>query len=187
MKLLFDFFPIFFFFISYKFFGIFVATLVAIIASALQLGIFWFKNRRFEFIHVITFLMVLILGSATLFYHNEMFIKWKPTVIYWILALFFFGSQFLGQKNVLQRMLGNKFDLPHPIWRRLNFSWIVFFLIVGFINLFVVYHFTTSFWVNFKLFGVLGMTLAFGFLQSLYIGKYLEKNAIIAADGDIEK
>jgi intracellular septation protein len=176
MKLLFDFFPVIFFFIGYKFFGIYAATLIAIIASGLQVGFFWFKNRRFEFIHIITFALILLLGGATLFLHNEIFIKWKPTAIYWVLAALFFTSQFIGKKSLIQHMLDAKIDLPKQAWRRLNLSWIIFFLMVGLANLWVVYNCSTNFWVNFKLFGVLGMTLIFGILQSLYVAKYLENN-----------
>jgi len=173
MKLLFDFFPVIFFFVAYKFFGIFAATVVAMIASALQLGWDWYKNRRFEFTYVVTFMLIFVLGGATLISHNDMFIKWKPTAIYWVLALFFYGSQFIGKQSVIQRLIGTKMVLPNDVWKRLNTSWILFFLVVGALNLFVIYNFSTNFWVNFKLFGVLGMTILFGFLQSLYISKYL--------------
>jgi len=176
VKLLFDFFPIILFFIAYKFFGIFTATFIAILASLFQLVFDWVKNRRFEFTYVITFILILVLGSATIFFHNEMFIKWKPTAIYWVLALFFLGSSFVGEKPIIQRLLGEKISLPPIAWKKLNFSWIVFFAIIGAVNLFVIYHFSTNTWVNFKLFGMLGLTLVFGILQSLYIAKYLDEN-----------
>lgn len=173
MKLLFDFLPIILFFITYKFFGIFAATGVAIAASAFQLSWDWYKNHRFEFTYVITFILIAILGGATLFLHNDIFIKWKPTAIYWVLAAVFFGSRLIGKKTVIQRLLGSKLVLPESIWKRLNTSWIIFFFTVGLVNLFVIYHFSTNTWVYFKLFGVLGITLLFGFLQSLYIAKYV--------------
>jgi len=173
MKLLFDFFPIILFFVAYKFFGIYIATSVAIVASLLQLMVDWLKNHRFEFTYVITFFLILVLGGATLLFHNVMFIKWKPTAIYWVLAIFFVGSDLIGKKPVIQRLLEKKMLLPNNIWKKLNLSWALFFMVVGAANLFVVYHFSTDAWVNFKLFGVLGLTIVFGVLQSLCIAKYL--------------
>lgn len=176
MKLLFDFLPIVLFFISYKLYGIYIATIVIIIASLLQTGIFWLKHRKIEFTHAITLVLVSVLGIATILLHNEMFIKWKPTAIYWLFALLFLGSEFIGTKTLLERLMDNKVNLPKAIWQKLNFAWIVFFIVMGAINIYVAYNFNTDIWVNFKLFGALGGTLIFGILQSLYMAKYL-KNA----------
>lgn len=173
MQLLFDFFPIFLFFIAYKFFGIFNATAVAILASGAQLAWVWHKKRRLEITYVVTFVLILVLGGATLVFHNPMFIKWKPTAIYWALGLLFGGSNYIGKKPVLQRLLSDKLTLPDKIWRRLSVGWTIFFLAVGGINLYVVYNFSTNAWVNFKLFGVLGLTFVFGLFQSMYVAKYL--------------
>lgn len=174
MKLLFDFFPIVLFFICYKFYGIYVATITIIIASLLQTGTFWLKHRRIEFTHGITLVLVIILGAATLFFHNELFIKWKPTAIYWVFALLFWGSQIMGMKPLLERLMGSKITLPHNIWQRLNLSWAIFFACMGGVNLYVAYYFNTDIWVNFKLFGTLGGTIVFVILQSLYMAKYLK-------------
>jgi intracellular septation protein len=175
MKLLFDFFPIALFFLCYKFYGIYVATIAMIVASLLQTGTFWLKHKRIEFTHGITLFLVLTLGAATLFFHNEMFIKWKPTAVYWIFALFFVGSQVIGTKSLLERLMGGKISLPSIVWQRLNFSWAIFFICMGGINLYVAYHYDTNVWVNFKLFGTLGSTVVFVILQSLYMGKYLKE------------
>lgn len=175
MKLLFDFFPIFCFFIAYKFFGIYPATAVAMGASVIQVGCFWFKHRRFEITHIITLVLIIVLGSATLFLHNPVFIKWKPTAIYWVLALLFLGSQFSGNP-VLKRLMGSKITLPQLIWNRLNTCWVIFFSVLGLVNIYVAYHYSTNTWVNFKLFGILGCTLVFGIIQSLYMAKYLESS-----------
>lgn len=174
MKLLFDFFPIALFFAAYKFYGIFTATIVAMIAVLLQVGFFWFKHRRIEITHAITLILILVLGTATLFSHNEIFIKWKPTAIYWVFALLFLGSQFIGKKTFIQHLMDNKITLPQSIWQKLNWSWAIFFGLMGTINLYVAYHFNTNTWVNFKLFGALGGTVIFGILQSLYMAKYLK-------------
>ena len=175
MKLLFDFFPIILFFIAYKLFGIYVATAVAMLASFLQVAGFWFKHHRFESTHLITLVIILLLGSATIFLHDAMFIKWKPTVVYWIFALLFLGTQFIGNKTLIQRMIGGKITLPNFVWNRLNLLWGIFFAVMGVANLYVVYNFTTNAWVNFKLFGTLGLTIVFVVLQSFYIARYIEK------------
>ncbi len=174
MKLLFDFFPIVLFFLSYKFYGIYVATIIIIISSVLQTGVFWLKHRRIEFTHGITLASVLVLGAATIFFHNEMFIKWKPTAIYWVFALLFWGSQIIGKKSLLERLMGGKITLPKNVWHHLNLSWAIFFICMGGVNIYVAYHFNTDVWVNFKLFGTLGGTIVFVILQSLYMGKYLK-------------
>lgn len=174
MKLLFDFFPIMLFFISYKFYGIYIATSVVMVSSLLQIGVLWFKHRKVEFTHIITLILVSVLGAATLFFRNELFIKWKPTAIYWVFALLFLGSQIIGEKPLVQHLMGSKITLPKNIWNRLNLSWVLFFSCMGGINLYVAYQFNTDIWVNFKLFGVLGGTIIFGVLQSLYMTKHLK-------------
>jgi intracellular septation protein len=176
MKLLFDFFPIILFFIAYKLVGIYVATAVAMLASLIQTMSFWFKHRRFELTHIITLAIILILGSATIILHDAMFIKWKPTAVYWLFALLFLGTQFIGNKTLIQRMMDGKLTLPDVIWTRLNLSWSIFFVAMGIANLYVVYHFSTNTWVNFKLFGTLGLTIVFVVVQSLYIARHIEND-----------
>lgn len=174
MKLLFDFLPIFIFFIVYKFFGIYAATAVAIGASAGQVIVYRIKNKCYESMHVITFFSILFLGGATLFLHNDIFIKWKPTILYWILGILFIGSSLFSKKPLIQRLMEKSMQMPIAIWQRLNIGWSIFFLLLGAVNLFVVYHYSTNTWVNFKLFGTLGLTVFFVILQSFYIAKYIE-------------
>lgn len=176
MKLLFDFLPIFLFFVAFKLYGIFVATAVIIIASVLQIGAFWLKNRRFETMHIITLICVLLFGGATLISHNDLFIKWKPTVIYWLFSVVFFGSHFIGKKPLIQRMLDEKISLATQAWKRLNWSWIIFFAALGGINLYVAYNFSTNAWVNFKLFGAMGLIFVFAILQAIYMSKQANIN-----------
>jgi intracellular septation protein len=176
MKLLFDFFPIILFFIAYKLVGIYVATAIAMLASLIQTMSFWLKHRRFEFTHIITLAIILILGSATIILHDAMFIKWKPTAVYWLFALLFLATQFIGNKTLIQRMMDGKLTLPDAIWTRLNLSWSIFFVAMGIANLYVVYHFSTNTWVNFKLFGTLGLTIVFVVVQSLYIARHIEND-----------
>jgi intracellular septation protein len=174
MKLLYDFFPILLFFIAYKAAGIYTATAVAIIAAFLQVGLYWFKHRRFENMHLVTLALIIVFGGATLVLQDEMFIKWKPTVLNWLFALAFLGSQFIGKQTLVQRMLGKAVALSGNIWLWLNLSWIVFFFALGAINLYIVYYFDTDTWVNFKLFGMLGLTILFIIVQSLYIARFAD-------------
>ncbi len=175
MKLLFDFLPILLFFLAYKLEGIYVATTVAIVISCLQVAFCWFRFRRVERLHLITLVLIVVLGSATLFLHNDLFIKWKPTVINWLFALTFLISQFVCQKPMIQKMLDGNVKLPAFVWRRLNLSWSIFFFFMGVANLYVVYHYDNDTWVNFKLFGILGLTVLFVMLQAVYLAKHLEE------------
>ena len=148
--------------------------MVIIAASLIQAGAFWLKHRRIELSHSITLILVLTLGAATVLFKNEMFIKWKPTAVYWIFALILLGSQFIGSKPAIEHLMGNKIALPKEAWQKLNFSWTLFFIVMGTVNLYVAYNFNTDVWVNFKMFGALGGTLIFGILQSLYMARYLK-------------
>ncbi|MCH9762625.1 MAG: septation protein A [Gammaproteobacteria bacterium] len=172
MKLLFDFFPILIFFICFKLFGIYTATTVAIILSILQVLIYRIKYQRYEKLHVISLAMILVLGGATLFFHNPWFIKWKPTAIYWLSSILFLGSTYIGKKPIIQKIMENNIQLPKAIWKRLSLAWSGFFLLMGFANLYVAHHYNTNTWVNFKLFGGGGCTLLFVLLQALYLAKH---------------
>ncbi|MDP1573824.1 MAG: septation protein A [Coxiellaceae bacterium] len=174
MKLLFDYFPIVFFFIAYKFFGVYVATAVTMGACALQNIIYWLMHRRFEKLHLITLISVVVLGSFTLIFHNAIFIQWKPTIIYWVFASVLLSSHYFSSKNVLARMLDDKIILPEKIWDQLNVAWAFFFIFLGILNVYVLYHYSLDAWVNFKLFGTLGLTLAFAIGQALYMSRYIK-------------
>ncbi len=180
MKFLVDFFPVLAFFIAFYLPGdreqaIYVATAAAIIASALQIAGLWLLKHKIEKTHVITFLLILVLGGATLLLHDKTFIKWKPTAVNWLFALVFLGSQFLGGKPLVQRMMEQAVQLPRPVWLRLNLSWAGFFLIMGIVNLYVAFNFSDAIWVNFKMFGILGLTFVFVVGQSLFLSRYMEE------------
>ncbi len=175
MKLLFDFFPVLLFVIAYKLSNIFVATGVTIIAVLCQVLYFWLKNKRLEVMHLFSLVIIVFLGGATLLFHNELFIKWKPTALNWFLALVFLGSHLVGRKPMIQMLIGSQIQLKPAIWKRLSYSWVVFFILMGFANLWVVYNFNTDVWVNFKLFGVIGLTLVFVFLQALFLTRHIEE------------
>lgn len=178
MKVLFDFFPILIFFICYKFFGIYTATAVAMAASVTQVLIYRLRYQHYEKMHLLSLGLILILGGATLFFHNPWFIKWKPTGIYWLSTLVFLGSKYIGKKTLIEKMMGENIRLPSKIWQRLNYAWAVFFLIMGALNLYVAYYYDTNFWVNFKLFGGAGLTLIFVFLQAVYLSRHVIEDTI---------
>jgi intracellular septation protein len=175
MKFLFDFFPILLFFIAYKLYGIYVATGVAIAAAALQTLAFWLKHRRFEKMHLVTFGLLAVFGGLTIALHDPIFIKWKPTVINWLFAVVFMGSHWIGEKPLVERMMSHAVRAPHPVWIRLSWMWILFFAGVGVLNLYVAFNFAEETWVNFKLFGILGITFAFVIGQAFYLGRYVQE------------
>lgn len=174
MKLLFDYFPIICFFIAYKLYGVYVATTVTMGACVLQNLLYWLKHKLFEKLHVITLMSVLILGGFTLFFHNVIFIKWKPTIIYWIFAAILLFSQCVTRRNLLTKMLGDKISLPKKIWDQLNIAWSFFFIFLGILNIYVIYNYSTNAWVNFKLFGTLGLTLVFTVAQAIYMSRHIQ-------------
>jgi len=173
MKYLFDFLPILLFFIAYKFFGIYVATAVAIAASIVQVGYDWIKRKRLDNSHLITLVIVAVFGGATIVLQDEMFIKWKPSVLNWLFAIAFLGSQFFGSKTLIERTMSKSISLPNEVWIRLNMSWVIFFITLGLANLYVVYNFDTNTWVNFKLFGMMGLTVLFILAQAVYMSRYV--------------
>lgn len=179
MKILFDFFPVLLFFTAFKLTddNIYIATAAAIAATVVQVTVFWVKHRRLEKLHVITLSLLVLFGGATLLLHDEVYIKWKPTVLNWLFGLVFIASHFIGKRPVIQRLMAQAITLPQAVWYRLNLAWSVFFIAVGFINLYVVYNFDTDTWVNFKLFGIIGLTLVFIIAQSLYISRYVKQDA----------
>lgn len=173
MKLLFDFFPVLLFFIAFKLSGIYAATLTAIIASFFQVVFYYIAHKQCEKMHLITFFLLVFLGGATLLFHDPVFIKWKPTLIYWVTGLLFIGSQFVGKKPLIKRMMEKNLSITSFAWKRLNLSWGLFFCVMGFLNLFIAYNYDTNTWVNFKLFGGLGLTLLFVLMQSVFLSKHI--------------
>jgi len=190
MKFLFDFFPITLFFITFKFYddpneGVLAATAVAIIATIIQVLLFWLKNKRVEKMHIITLVLITVLGGATLILKDPVFIKWKPTGVNWMFALAFLGSQFIGDKPFVKRMMAHAVDLPEHVWMKLNMAWVVFFTAMGFANLYVAFTYNLTIWVDFKTYGMLGLTILFVILQAVYLAKHMpDEKAIIENDKD---
>ena len=174
MKLLFDLFPVILFFIAFKFQGIYVATAVAIAATFCQVGWVWAKHRKVDTMLWASLALIVVFGSATLLLHDETFIKWKPTVLYWLFGAGLFCADIIFGKNLIRAMMQSQITVPDAVWRKLNLSWVFFLALMGSANLYVAYHFSTDNWVNFKLFGSIGLMLVFVLLQGLMLAKYIE-------------
>jgi intracellular septation protein len=174
MKFLFDLFPVILFFVAFKMFGIFVATGVAIAASFGQIA--WLKARRQRIDNMlwVSLGVIVVFGSATLLLHDETFIKWKPTVLYWLFAATLVIAEFAFRKNLIRAMMEKQIQLPNPTWRRLLTAWTGFFIAMGFLNLYVAFNFPTDTWVNFKLFGGMGLMLLFVVLQAFMLSKHVD-------------
>jgi intracellular septation protein len=176
MKFLADFFPVLLFFVAYQLFGIYVATATAIVAAAVQVAYLWFRHRKVEKMQWITLGLLTVFGGMTLLLHDPLFIKWKPTVVNWLFAAAFLGSALFRGPTLIQRMMGQAMELPSAVWSRLNLAWGIFFLLLGLANLHVAFTYSEELWVNFKLFGMLGLTLLFVIAQSFYLARYLPED-----------
>ena len=174
VKFLFDIFPVLVFFIVFKVYGIYAATAAAITATVIQVAWSWIRHRKIEKMLLISFGIIVVFGSATLLLQDETFIKWKPTVLYWAFAGILLGSELFLGKNLIRAMMGKQMTLPDAVWKKLNLSWSVFFALMGIANLYVALNYSTDAWVNFKLFGGIGLLLAFAIGQALILSRYLE-------------
>ncbi len=177
-KFLFDLFPLILFFLAFKFSDIFTATAVAIAAGIGQ--IIWLKARgkAIEAMHWINLTIIVVFGGATLLLHDDTFIKWKPTVLYWLFAGILLGGKLLFGRNLIQKVMGAQIALPDPVWNKLNLSWALFFIVSGALNLYVAFsgQFSEAQWVNFKVFGLMALMLVFVIAQSLWLGRYMKED-----------
>ncbi len=177
MKFLFDLFPVILFFAVFKLYGIYEATAVAIVATVAQIGWVYFKHRKVEPMLWVSLAVIVVFGGATIYLQNETFIKWKPTVLYWLFGGALAIAALGFKKNLIRAMMEKQVTLPDPVWGRLLMSWIVFFGAMGLLNLYVAYNYSTDTWVNFKLFGGMGLMLIFVFGQAIMLAKHIqEKN-----------
>ncbi len=184
MQLLVDYIPLVVFILAYFYQDIFFATGMLMVAMPVVLVLQWLMTKKINKIYAASTVLVLVLGGATLAFKNPTFLYWKPTVLNWLIAIVFLGSQWIGDKTVVQRMLENAAELSADQWIRLNQIWVVFFSIVGGINIYVAYNFSEAFWVKFKLFGMLGLTLIFVIIQSIWLTLATQKNAAATEDSE---
>lgn len=224
MKFLIDFFPILLFFIAYKLYDIYVATLVAIIASLVQVGWLRIRHGRSETMHLVTLVLIVVLGGLTIALQDRAFFMWKPSIVYWLFAAAFVGSHFIGERPLIERMMGHAIAVPRHIWRRLNLIWVGFFVFAGFANLYVANRFFVveraleaasgrdkidltncaetftdgllnlclaaqsreDTWVDFKVFGMMGLTIAFVVAQAFYLGRHMQDAEQPGAEQPVE-
>ena len=184
MQLLVDYIPLVVFILAYFYQDIFFATGMLMVAMPAVLVLQWLMTKKINKIYAASTALVLILGGATLAFRNPTFLYWKPTVLNWLIAIVFLGSQWIGEKTIVQRMLDNAAELSADQWVRLNQIWVVFFSIVGGINIYVAYNYSEAFWVKFKLFGMLGLTLVFVIIQSVWLTLVTQKNATSTEDSE---
>ena len=211
MKLLFDFLPIILFFVTFKYaeankawaaqfatqnFGalvlggvvgenegpVLLATLVVVAASLAQVAWIKARGRKVDAMLWVSLALVVVLGGLTIYFHNETFIKWKPSALYWAMGFTFWISPLLFGKNLLRTLLGEQIQVSPKVWHRLNFAWVAFFGFMGLFNLWVAYTFATGVWVNFKLFGGIGLMLVFVMAQGVYLSRHVEEDSL-GADG----
>lgn len=175
MKFLFDLFPVILFFITFKFFGIFAATAVAMVATIGQIIYTKIRHGAVDKMLLMSGAIITVFGGATLLLKDPKFIEWKPSILYWIFTTGLLGSQFIFNKNPMRNMMEKQISLPDAVWSKLNIAWALLFLGLGFLNLYVAFNYSQDTWVNFKLFGITGIMFAFIILQTLFISKYLPK------------
>jgi intracellular septation protein len=176
MKIFLDFFPIILFFVVFKAFGIFAATAVAIVATIGQIAWMWRKNGFVEPMQWVSLGVIVVFGGATLITQDETFIKWKPTVLYWLMGSALWIGHVVFKRNLLRQLMGTQLTLPDHAWRVLLHCWAVFFTGMGFLNLWVADNFDTDTWVSFKLFGGLGLMLVFVVLQGIYMSRFIQED-----------
>jgi intracellular septation protein len=182
MKLVFDLFPLILFFVAYRVFGIIVATGVAMVAVVIQVAWLRVRQHKIEAMHIISLVVILIFGGATLVTENEVFIRWKPTILYWCFSAILFVSQYVFKKPAIQHVMGSQMDLPAHVWNKMNLSFAVFTLVMGLLNLYVAFFYGADLapdvqrdhWVNFKVFGTLILTFIFVIGLMLSLSKYFD-------------
>jgi intracellular septation protein len=161
-----------------------LATVVVVLATLLQVAWMLVRRQKVPMMLWVSLALVTVLGAATVWFHSDTFIKWKPTGLYWVMGLAFWVSQVFFRKNLVQALMGGQLNLPVGVWQRLNFAWVGFFALMGLLNLYVAYSFPTDIWVNFKLFGITGLMLVFMLAQGVYLSRHLKDDD---AQGDARK
>ena len=182
MKLLVDFFPIAIFFVAFKIFDIYVATGVAIAATLLQIGYLKKVHGKVEVMQWVSLGVIVVFGGATLFFHDNTFIKWKPTALYWLMAVSLLVGKFIFKRNLMKTVMGEQLSLPEHAWGVLLLSWVGFLSFMGCLNIYVAYNYDLDTWVNFKLFGSIGLMIVFAIIQGAYLSRFISHEEISSSD-----
>jgi intracellular septation protein len=172
-----EFLPVLLFFLAFKFYDIYVATVVGIAATVIQVLATRAITGKWDRKQVITMLIFLIFGSMTLYFHDPIFVKWKPSIVFWIFSIAILITQFFTHKPLMQRMMEgaieNSQNIPSKVWRRVNLMWAVFFIVLGTVNLYIAYNYSNEVWVNFKFYGITLSLFAFSIVQTLCLFRHL--------------
>ncbi|MBI1423139.1 MAG: septation protein A [Gammaproteobacteria bacterium] len=183
MKFLFDFFPVIVFYIAYtigkrvtdEVQSMVIATALLIAATCIQVGVTWVRKHKVEKMHIIVLALAIIFGGATIYFRDPAFLIWKVTLAYWLFAMAFLASHYIGEAPIIKRMMQHAIELPEIIWTRVSYMWILFFAAIGIVNLIIARSVSFDAWVNFKLFGTFGLTLVFVIIQSLYLARHAKE------------
>lgn len=176
MQMFYEVLPVFLFFLAFKFYDIYVATLVGIAATVIQVLLTRFMTGKWDRKQVITMAVFVVFGSLTLYFHNPIFVKWKPTIIFWIFSIVILGTHLFSRKTLMQRMMEGALQdavVPSQAWRNVSLMWAVFFVVMGSINLYVAYFLSDDAWVNFKFYGITAALLIISVVQALYLVRYM--------------
>lgn len=181
MHMLYDLIPVLLFFVTFKLYGIYVATQVGIAATAIQVLLTRFVKKKWDRMQCVTLVAFVLFGGMTLYFHDPLFVKWKPTVVFWIFALVILFTQFFTHKSLMQRFMEPSLaekggTVPMRIWRRLNLFWALFFFTLGSVNVYVAYALSDDAWVNFKFYGITSALLVFAILQAAYLMRYVTED-----------
>ena len=178
MQLFYEIFPVFLFFLAFKFYNIYVATMVGIVTTALQVLLTRFWIKKWDHKQLVALFVFLFFGGMTLYFHNPIFVKWKPTIVFWIFAFVILVSHLFTSKPIMQRMMEKMLQeravIPIHVWKRLNLIWACFFILMGGINLYFAYHFSDMAWVNFKFYGITSALFLFSLFQAFYLFRYMK-------------
>ena len=172
MQLLADYFPLILFFIAFKWQGIYFATGVAILASIVQIAFLRWRRGRVAVVNWLSLAIIVVFGGATLILQDDAYIKWKPTVLYALFGAILAGGRLFFGRNLLSHLMTG-ISLPAAVWSRLTWSWVAFFAFMAVANWYVAFNYSTDTWVNFKVWGGIGLFLTFALLQGLFLSRHL--------------
>lgn len=179
MQLLYEILPVFLFFLAFKFYGIYVATIVGIVATLIQSVLTRMVTSKWDRKQLITLGVFAFFGGLTLYFHDPIFVKWKPTIIFWIFSIILLGSQIFTKRPLIQRMMVNamveNYAIPQSVWSRINLVWALFFVLLGSVNLYIAYYYSNDAWVNFKFYGISSALIVFSVLQAIYLARFMQE------------
>lgn len=177
MHLFYEILPVFLFFLAFKFYGIYTATIVGIIATTIQVLATRLVTKQWDRKQLITMSVFLVFGGMTLYFHNPIFVKWKPTIVFWVFSFAILITQIFTKKPLMQRMMEGAMEgqhsIPQRVWRNVNLLWGIFFIVMGGVNIYIAYTYSDDIWVNFKFYGITGALLVVSVIQAIYLVRFM--------------